>query len=135
MAVILSSRDRRGFTLLEVMVALAILAITLTSIYRLHAQTMVMSARARFYSQAPMLAQAKLAEMERKGIENSEDASGDFGDEHPGYSWSVRIEDANGALISEFLKDGQQHLVRIDVTITLGEEDTYALRTYRYYSE
>lgn len=135
MALILNPRARQGFTLLEVMVALAILAITLTSIYRLHGQTMVLSARTRFYTQAPMLAQSKLAEIERQGMKNSEDGSGDFGQDVPGYSWAVRIEEVNGALIGEFLKDGQQHLVRIEIAITQEGEDTYTLRTYRYYSE
>lgn len=132
---ILSPRNKQGFTLLEVMVALAILAITLTSIYRLQAQTLVLSARARFYAQAPMLAQAKLAEMQRQGIQDSGDGSGDFGEDYPGYSWTVRIEDADGALISEFLKDKKQHMVRIEVAVALEGEDTYTLRTYRYYSE
>jgi general secretion pathway protein I len=120
-----------GFTLLEVMVALAILAITLTSIYRLHSQTMLMSARSRFYSQAPLLAQSKLAEIDREGIKNSEDGSGDFGQAYPNYAWSVRIEDVS----SDLLKDNKQHLTRIEVTVTQNEQETYQIRTYRYFSE
>lgn len=127
--------SRSGFTLLEVMVALAILSIALTSIYRLHGQTMVMSARARFYSQAPMLAQAKLAEMERQGLSESEDGSGDFGQDYPNYTWTVRVEKVDGALVSEYLRGDQQHLVRIEITVAQDENESYSLRTYRYYSE
>ena len=121
----------RGFTLIEVMVALAILTITLTGIYRLHAQTLMMSARARFYSLAPALAQGKLADIERQGIQNDTDGSGDFGQAFSGYTWTVRIED----LPSDLLKDKSYHLARIEVTITQNEEATYKLRTYRFYTE
>lgn len=120
-----------GFTLLEVMVALAILSIALTSIYRLHGQTMDMSARARFYNQAPLLAQAKLSEIERQGIKNAADGSGDFGEAHPGYAWSVSVEE----MPSDLLKANEYHLVRIGIRISLGSEDDFQLRTYRFYVE
>ena len=51
-----------GFTLLEVMVSVAIMSIVLVSVYRLHSQSLTMNTEARFYTQAPMLAQSKLAE-------------------------------------------------------------------------
>jgi prepilin-type N-terminal cleavage/methylation domain-containing protein len=47
-----------GFTLLEVMVAMAIMAIVLVSVYRMHSQTLTMNMAARFYTQAPMVAQS-----------------------------------------------------------------------------
>lgn len=108
--------------------ALAILSIALTSIYRLHSQTMDMSARARFYDQAPLLAQAKLSEIERQEIKNASDGSGDFGESHPGYTWSVSIEE----IPSDLLKSREYHLVRLDINIAL-EKDTFQLRTYRFY--
>jgi prepilin-type N-terminal cleavage/methylation domain-containing protein len=46
------------FTLLEVMVALCILAIVLLSVYRLHSQTISAEHRGRFYTQAPLLARS-----------------------------------------------------------------------------
>jgi general secretion pathway protein I len=120
-----------GFTLLEVMVALAILSISLTSIYRLHGQTMDMSARARFYNQAPLLAQAKLSEIERQGTQNAADGSGDFGEAHPGYSWNVSVEE----MPSDLLKANEYHLVRIDIRISSDSADDFQLRTYRFYVE
>ena len=53
-----------GFTLLEVMVALAVMAIVLVSVYRMHSQSLTMNTAARFYTLAPMLAQGKMAEQE-----------------------------------------------------------------------
>jgi general secretion pathway protein I len=120
-----------GFTLMEVMVALAILAIALTSIYRLHSQTLTMSYQARFYSQAPLLAEAKLAEVERQGIKENADNSGDFGESYPNYTWTVNIEEVS----SDLIKEPRYHLVRIEVTISQNEENAYALRTYRFYAD
>jgi len=51
-----------GFTLLEVMVALAVMSIVLVSVYRMHSQSLTMNTAARFYTLAPMLAQGKMAE-------------------------------------------------------------------------
>jgi general secretion pathway protein I len=120
-----------GFTLLEVMVALAILSIALTSIYRLHGQTMDISGRARFYSQAPLLAQGKLSEIERDGIEEARGDSGDFGEIYPDYRWAVSVEEVQ----SELLKDDNYHMVRLDISISLGTDADYHLRTYRFYAD
>ncbi len=127
-----ASAADRGFTLLEVMVALAVLSIALTSIYRLHSQTLTMSARSRFYSQAPLLAQQKLSEIERQGIKNGLGGSGDFGEGYPNYSWSVQIEDIQSEAL---LKDRKYHLARIDVSVAESEDERYHLRTYRFYSD
>jgi len=42
-----------GFTLLETMVAVSIIAIVLVSIYKLHIQTISMNITAKFYATAP----------------------------------------------------------------------------------
>ena len=119
----------RGFTLLEVMVALAVLATTLTVIYQLHGQTMMISSSARFYNLAPMLAKSKLSEFEQNVYKDLADSSGDFGEAYPGYKWSVQVEDVE----SDLLTAEQYHLTRLDVLVSQNEENTYALRTYRFY--
>lgn len=123
--------DWRGFTLLEVMVAMAILAIALTGVYRLQTQTMTMSDRARFYSVAPLLAQAKLSEIERADISDIGNDSGDFGTQYPGYSWSLET----APVPMDLLENIAYNMLRIDLTIALNEEVSYALRTYRFHEE
>ena len=120
---------QQGFTLLEVMVALAILAIALTSVYRLQAQTYMMSTSARFYCMAPQLARAKLSEIERQSFKDIADGTGDFGEDYPGYNWSLTVEDVPTDLIN----DEKHHLTVINLTVTLNDEDSYHLRTYRYF--
>ena len=80
---------RSGFTLLEVMVAMSIIAIVLLAVYRLHSQTLMMNYSARFYTTAPLLAQQKLSELELSDLDALIDAAGDFGDDHTGYGWEI----------------------------------------------
>ena len=121
------TRTACGFTLLEVMVAVSIIAIVFVSVFRLHTQTLAMSSSVRSYSMAPMLAQGKLAELEIRSPELLSDDSGDFGESFPGYSWEVGVSDVE----SEILEDTAKDLKRIDLTVTF-EGIIYRLRTYRF---
>ena len=130
------SVDRRltasGFTLLEVMVAMAIMAIVLVSVYRMHSQTLTMNTAARFYTQAPMLAQSKLAQLEvdSSGIITGD--SGDFGDKFPGYTWRISTEEVASEALGEIAAD----LKRIDMTVVFNSDEyIYNVRTYRFVRE
>ena len=118
-----------GFTLLEIMVAVSIIAIVLVSVYKMQAQTITMNYAARFYATAPLLAQLKIAEVEIENLGESADDSGDFGDEFPGYRWNVVIDDID----SELLGNIAENLKKIDVNVSFNtDEFTYSLRTYRF---
>ena len=60
-------QSKAGFTLLEIMVAISIIAIVLVTVFRMHAQTLSMNYSARFYATSPLLAQKKMVEIESKG--------------------------------------------------------------------
>jgi len=121
-----------GFTLLEVMIAMAIMAIVLVSVYRLHSQTLSMTTASRFYTQAPLLAQSKMAQLEAMSSDAVSGDSGDFGDKFHGYSWSVSTEEVS----SEALGEAAEGLKRIDVTVTLNENEyEYTIRLYRMMRE
>lgn len=108
-----AGRPDQGFTLLEVMVSVSIIAIVLVSIIRLQGQTMTMNETIRFYTLAPLLADAKIAEirLDPEGFDPS--SSGDFGEDYPGYSWEARIED----LKIEVFESPEINLKRIDMAI------------------
>ena len=121
-----------GFTLLEVMVAMAIMAIVLVSVYRMHSQTLTMNAAARFYTQAPMLAQSKLAQLVADSSEIIAEDSGDFGDKFPGYTWNIATDEVSSEILGEIAAD----LKRIDMTVSLNRDEyVYNLRTYRFIRE
>ncbi len=121
---------QRGFSLLEVMIALGILAIVLLSVYRLHSQTIAMTIESRFMTQAPLLARSALARWEDPARPQPASDEGDFGPELPGYRWRITAEEVTApSLGREFARD----IKRIEVRVNLNEgEYTYGFRTYRF---
>jgi general secretion pathway protein I len=129
MAVYSEPRKWAGFTLLEVMVAVAIIAIALVAVYRMYTQTIFMNSSARFYTLAPLLVQKKLADIDNQPISELSDESGDFGDDFPGYAWQLTVE----TLENEILDKDQGELKRLDIRVSLNDsEASYQLRTYRF---
>ncbi len=119
--------DPGGFTLLEVMVAVSIIAIVLVSIVRLQGQTISMNETIRFYAIAPLLAQAKLTEIVLKPSDFEGAQSGDFGDEYPGYTWTTNIE----KISIEVLESPTLTMKKIDMMIDLNNgQMKFSLRRY-----
>jgi general secretion pathway protein I len=94
------ARDARGFTLLEVMVAMAILAISLVALSEINAGAIAMHSYAKKLNVATMLARQKMldveTELDEKGLpsegENISDDEGTFEDQgFPQYKWKVEV--------------------------------------------
>ena len=112
---------RKGFTLLEVMIAMAILAIALSAVYSSQSQSIAMAGNSRFATTAALLAQSKMVECEIMAPGKLHAASGDFGKDFPDYAWRVDITQE------------EAYLERIDVTVTntrLTENNTFLLSLY-----
>jgi general secretion pathway protein I len=88
---------RRGFTLLEVMISLAILAIALVAISGLNGGAVTMHAYGRRATEATLLLRGKMLdvedELEKNGFSDFDDEKhGDFSDDGAaGYGWSAEI--------------------------------------------
>lgn len=118
----------QGVTLLEVMVALGIAAIVLVAVYRLQAQSITMEGIARFHTLAPLLAQQLVTEIELQAPEIPAADSGDFGEDYPGYTWTLKTADVDAFLDTS----GRALLKQIDLEIHLNrDEDLFTLRTFR----
>ena len=95
----LLSRHARGFTLLEVMVAIAILGIALLGLLGLHHQSLQSVIRAQQSTRASMLAQAVMTEAELERFPDLGRSSGDFEASFPGefpdFRWEREV-DASG---------------------------------------
>lgn len=118
-----------GFTLLEVMVAMAILAIALTSLLGSQNQSMRAAQRSDFAVATAFLAEKKMAELLAQG-ENLFDTSGDFGEQHPGYYWRAELVDADFSG-NEILEGTESLLKRIDLVVRDEDERrTFVISRY-----
>ena len=123
------ARSQRGFTLMEVLVALSIVAIALLAIYRMQSQTLFMDRRSRFDTIAVLLARQKLADLNATNYADIIGDSGTFGNDYPGYSWEIRSE----VIASEMIKDDGPTMKQITIDIAYGEnDDLFSLLTYRH---
>ena len=123
----------RGFTLLEVMVAMAIIAIALTAVLGSQSQSLSLASEAKFSTTAALLAQSKMAEIEAEKPEDLTSDSGDFGEDYPGYRWDKSVND-----VTFYEPEGvSDHLKQIDLIISWDERDQYEyrLRLYKFVPE
>ena len=117
----------RGFTLLEVMIAVALIAIALTALLGSQSQSVSFANSAKFETMAALLAQGKMSEIVSQRQETLSSDSGYFGDDYPGFAWESTVSDVSISgeeAISDYLK-------QIDLTITWGVF-SYNLRLYHY---
>ena len=117
----------KGFTLLEVMIAVALIAIALVTLLGSQSQSVSYANSAKFETMAALLAQSKMSEILIQDAGALSGDSGDFGDDYQGYAWEATVSDVSIAgldTISEYLK-------QIDITVTWGVF-SYDLRLYHY---
>lgn len=82
-----------GFTLVEVLFAMAILAIALIAVFQSQSQSVSMSTESRFMTTASLLAQSKMVEVEAGSTLVSHSEDGDFGPDYPQYTWHLEVSD------------------------------------------
>ena len=83
----------RGFTLLEVLIALVILSIALLWLIKAENQGIDMAMRARFLTTSSLLAQGRIADV-TSGIRliSPGEGKGDFGEDYKEYTFDEKIE-------------------------------------------
>ena len=119
----MTQNKANGFTLMEVMIAMAILAIALVAVFQLQSQSISMSTDSRFMTTAALLAQSKMVEVEAGSTLVSHSEDGDFGPDYPQYTWHLEVGDT---LLPQFKKS--------DVTVTnklFINRGTYKLVLYK----
>jgi general secretion pathway protein I len=120
---VMTRNKANGFTLMEVMIAMAILAIALVAVFQSQSQSISMSTDSRFMTTAALLAQSKMVEIEAGSSLVNHKEDGDFGLDYPQYTWHLEISDTQ---LSQFKK--------IEVTVTnklFISGGTYTLVLYK----
>lgn len=88
---------RRGFTLIEVMVAIGVLAICFTAIFNVQASSIQAASRTKYITAATLLAHSKMVDIEQQlNVEGfsefAEDMEGTFEEEGwPEFRWRAKI--------------------------------------------
>lgn len=109
-----SGAEVRGFTLLEVMIALAIIAIALVTLLGLGNRSIGVNARLQRLTQATLLAQEKMTELEvsaEDGRSELQEEQGTFAAPFEGYRWRTSFAETPLAQVS-----------MVTVTVAWGEE-------------
>ena len=104
-----------GFTLLEVVIAVSIIAVGFTAVFSLNSQSVSAGRSVEFHSKASLLAAEKLSDIENRS----------------GYTWKASIAGIESEQFGEFA----DRLKKIDLVISLGDgELTWSMTAYRYFS-
>jgi len=101
-----------GFTLLEVMVALLIIATSFIVLLHSRNQSVIAADYARHMTIATLLATEKMGEMEQMELSATGEDSGIFGEDYPEFVWRTVISDTAYEQVRE---------VRVEVSWGEGE--------------
>lgn len=120
-------KQEAAFTLLEVMVAVAVIAISFVSLLASQSQSLSVAGEARFRTIASLLAKQKLAELEVGGFANLSSGSGQFAEDFSEYHWQAEVkeltEDETG------IKGSNGLLKQVELTVSRDEQETFFVRT------
>ena len=133
-----SSKDRRGvaaarksagFTLLEVMLAVSLIAIALVTLIGAQSQSVTIATGSKFDAMASLLAQRKLSDLCLQEFGTVNDGEGDFGEEHPHFRWKSKVTELTEQETG--FKGTGGMLKAVDLTISIEEDKalSYSLRT------
>ena len=106
-------RQIRGFSLIEILVAFSITAVALTIIFQIYAKGATTAILGREYAQAVAVAESKLAESVIYVNDNNKETRGTENDK---YNWVADVEDYTPADATDFVPVLELVKVKVEVT-------------------
>lgn len=124
----MSNRDyqNRGFTLLEIVIALGIIATALMAVLRIQAQNLDLQSEANFMTIANQLAQDRVARIQASATLTEGTTSGDFGELYPNYAYREEISEMSD--MKELYKIRLSVFLERDVVVKDLSLETYLFR-------
>ncbi len=119
-------KSQKGFTLIEVLISLLILAFSMTVLMQSWGGSLRGIKKSRNYTTVAMLLQKKITEFElvnrNKSVDEISEAShGDFGHDYPDYTWDIKTQPFSMPNIFPPPKNGQDNAMTQTIVKTLEE--------------
>ncbi len=121
--------SQQGFTLLEVMLAVALIAVVMVSLLGSQSQSIAIAGRAKFDVVASLLAQQKMAELCTQEFDALGNEDGDFEDDYPEFSWKAEVQSLDDDDTGLEGADGMLKSLEVTVFLTQNEEQTFTVKT------
>jgi len=115
----------RGFTLLEVMVAVAIIALSFVSLLGSQSQSISYAGISRFETVASLLARQKISRIHAGGFDELSADQGDFEGDFSEYHWQTTVEDLTED--DTGIEGVEDMLKMVDLTIVRGDDEAMTL--------
>ena len=114
-----------GFTLLEIIICLGLIALVLVAVFHLQAQNLDLQSEAQFMTTATCLLQERLSQIQ--ALERIEEGknTGDFGEDYPDYIYTQEVSEVPDT----------ETLYKVRVTVVLERDKAHRdlwLETYLY---
>jgi prepilin-type N-terminal cleavage/methylation domain-containing protein len=123
---ILSRKSRdHGFTLLEIIICLGLIALVLVAVFHLQAQNLDLQSEAQFMTTATCLLQERLSLIQSQEKIEEGTNTGDFGKDYPEYTYTQEVSEVPDT----------ETLYKVKVSVILEREKTRRdlwLETYLY---
>src|SRR4030042_599982 len=114
-----------GFTLLEIVICLGLIALVLVAVFHLQAQNLDLQSEAQFMTTATCLLQERLSQIQAQETIEEGTNTGDFGEDYPDYTYKQEVSEVPDT----------ETLYKVRVTVVLERDKAHRdlwLETYLY---